>query len=427
MLIMCTLPTYQHSNVSIKNTFFKKKDAFLLFLCLYKLILKTMRNYIKIFTAFLLSIFLSISINGYSLDLDIRIFSDYKIPTFTFTAISGKYLLIANDETVLEIYKNNPLVIAQKGEKITISRNNQLIGEFSEIVIQKAGLVNAFKINTNIKGATERIYDDELHVHVQNDELYLINRVELERYIAGVVQSEIFGSSEDVDFFKIQAIIARTYAITNLMKHMPEGYNLCDGVHCQTYKRRCNHSNIMMAVSHTFCDVVVDKEDKLISAAFFSNSGGQTENSEDVWVIPTSYLKSKVDTFSLDMRNSVWEKKILKNEWIGYFTKNYPWVKSIPDYEKKLITFEQPNRKRYIMDSIRVTHIRRDFNLKSTFFSISQEGEYVVLKGKGYGHGVGLSQEGAIKMIRLGYNFEDVIKFYYTDVKIVKYTDIIKY
>lgn len=127
------------------------------------------------------------------------------------------------------------------------------------------------------------------------------------------------------------------------------------------------------------------------------------------------------------MRNSVWEKKILKNEWIGYFTKNYPWVKEVPDFEKKLITFEQATRKRMIIDSIRITHIRRDFNLKSTFFSVFQEGEYVVLKGKGYGHGVGLSQEGAIKMIRLGYNFEDVIKFYYTDVKIVKYTDIIKY
>lgn len=386
-----------------------------------------MINFKKTADIILLSLFLSMTSTGHALDLDIRIFSEFKIPSFTFTAISGKYLLIANDETVLEIYKNNPLVIAQKGEKITVNHNNQLVGEYSEIFIQKAGLVNAFKVNTSLKGAPERIYDDELHVRMQNDELHLINRVELERYIAGVVQSEIFGSSEDVDFFKIQAIIARTYAITNLMKHMPEGYNLCDGVHCQAYKRRCNHSNIMMAVSHTFCDVVVDKDDKLISAAFFSNSGGQTENSEDVWVIPTSYLKSKVDTFSLDMRNSVWEKKILKNEWIGYFTKNYPWVKSIPDFEKKLITFEQPNRKRCIMDSIRITHVRRDFNLRSTFFSVSQEGEHVVLKGKGYGHGVGLSQEGAIKMIRLGYKFEDVIKFYYTDVKIVKYTDIIKY
>lgn len=385
-----------------------------------------MRNYKKTFTTILLSIFLSISMHGYSLDLDIRIFSDYKIQTFTFTAISGKYLLISNDETILEIYKNNPIVISQKGEKVTVSRNNQLIGEYSEIIIQKAGLVNAFKVNTKHKGALERIYDDELHVRVQNNELYLINRVELERYIAGVVQSEIFGSSEDVEFFKIQAIIARTYAITNLMKHMPEGYNLCDGVHCQAYKRRCNHSNIMLAVSHTFCDVVVDNEDKLISAAFFSNSGGQTENSEDVWVIPTSYLKSVVDTFSLGMRSSTWEKKLTKSEWIGYFTKNYPWVKNVPNFEQQLLTFEQPQRKRFIMDSIRVTHIRRDLGLRSTFFSVVTDGDQVILKGKGYGHGVGLSQEGAIKMIRLGYHFEDVIKFYYTDVKIVKYTDIIK-
>ena len=105
-----------------------------------------MINFKKTAHILLLSLFLSVTSIGHALDLDIRIFSDYKIPSFTFTAISGKYLLIANDETVLEIYKNNPLVIAQKGEKITISRNNQLIGEFSEIFIQKAGLVNAFKV-----------------------------------------------------------------------------------------------------------------------------------------------------------------------------------------------------------------------------------------------------------------------------------------
>lgn len=382
---------------------------------------------IQWFKALTIVFLLFVSTSLKALDLDIRIFADYKINTFTFTAISGKYLLMSGETKVMEIYKNNPITLKIKNDKIAVIKNNILIGEYPELVFQKAGLVNAFKINTELKASPERIYDDELHLSNQDSNLFLINRVELERYVAGVVQSEIFGSSEDVDFFKIQAIIVRTYAITNLMKHMNEGYNLCDGVHCQSYKRRCNHSNIMLAVSHTFCDVVVDNNDKLISAAFHSNSGGQTENSEDVWVIGTSYLKSKVDTFSLGMRNSTWEKKIPKREWIGYFTKNYPWVSNVPDFENKLSTFSQETRKKTILDSIPVRNIRRDFKLKSSFFSVITEGDQIVLKGKGYGHGVGLSQEGAVKMIKQGYTYENVIKFYYTNVKVVKYTDIIKY
>jgi len=64
---------------------------------------------------------------------------------------------------------------------------------------------------------------------------------------------------------------------------------------------------------------------------------------------------------------------------------------------------------------------------KSTFFSVADDGENVILKGKGYGHGVGLSQEGAIRMVELGYKSNEIIKFYYTDVDIIKFTDIVKF
>lgn len=362
-----------------------------------------------------------------ALDLDIRIFSEFKIKKFSLTAISGKYLLLNDDTQVLEIYKNNPIEISIKNDSVAVHKNNQIVGIFEEIYLQKAGLVNALKINTDVKNASERIYDDELVVRVVNKELVLINRVELEHYIAGVVQSEIFGSSEDIDFFKIQAIIARTYAITNMMKHSEQGFHLCDGVHCQSYKRRCNHSNIMMATSQTFCDVVVDAQGMLISAAFHSNSGGQTANSEDVWVIETPYLKSVVDTFSYNMRNSKWEKKIRKSEWISYFVENYPDIKQLPDYENKILNITQESRARYVLGNVPTKYIRQHFGLKSTIFNSRPEGDFVVLNGKGYGHGVGLSQEGAIKMIKLGYQYEDVIKFYYTDVSVIKYTDIVKF
>jgi stage II sporulation protein D len=60
--------------------------------------------------------------------------------------------------------------------------------------------------------------------------------------------------------------------------------------------------------------------------------------------------------------------------------------------------------------------IRYDLNLRSTFFSVFTEGDSVILKGRGYGHGVGLCQEGAMVMAAKGFRYRDIINFYYTGV-----------
>jgi stage II sporulation protein D len=66
--------------------------------------------------------------------------------------------------------------------------------------------------------------------------------------------------------------------------------------------------------------------------------------------------------------------------------------------------------------------IRADFQLKSTYFSVEQKGEMVVFSGKGYGHGVGLCQEGAMRMAKLNYSYKDILKYYYKDVHLVDQT-----
>jgi len=63
--------------------------------------------------------------------------------------------------------------------------------------------------------------------------------------------------------------------------------------------------------------------------------------------------------------------------------------------------------------------MRSDFGLNSTYFSIEKEGNNIVFYGKGFGHGVGLCQEGGITMTRLGYSYVDVLKYYYSSIHIV--------
>jgi stage II sporulation protein D len=72
-------------------------------------------------------------------------------------------------------------------------------------------------------------------------------------------------------------------------------------------------------------------------------------------------------------------------------------------------------------NKIEYKKIREDWNLKSTFFSVVYNDVSYLLKGKGYGHGVGLSQEGAINMARKGYHYTEILNFYYYDIHLINY------
>ena len=75
--------------------------------------------------------------------------------------------------------------------------------------------------------------------------------------------------------------------------------------------------------------------------------------------------------------------------------------------------------------SIPFRQIRSDLDLRSAFFSVVVEGENIVLKGRGYGHGVGLCQEGAMAMAAKGFTFRQIIDFYYTGVVIADISDAV--
>ncbi len=379
-------------------------------------------NRIRFVISFILLLCLSINLNA--ADFAIKVYSQHNIKSLTFTSLIGKYSVECDENPLDEADKNANYTLSIEKNKIRLKKDQKDLGLFYSIEFKGEGLKNIFKIKPQNTDLKERIYDDDLLISVEKGFLKIINNVDIEHYVAGVVQSEILGSCDSLEFFKIQALISRTYAINNMMKHYKDGFNLCDDVHCQVYKSRCNKYPILMATTITSGDVVVDKNKRMISAAFCSNSGGETINSEDLWSIPTTYLKSVKDTFSNGMRNSVWEYKMPAKDWLKYLKDNFKYPVEDNEMAEKALLFEQPSRKIFFNDSIPLKLIRRDLGLKSTFFSISQQGENVVFKGKGYGHGVGLSQEGAIKMVKYKYKADAIIKFYYQDVDIINYQEI---
>lgn len=358
-------------------------------------------------------------------DLSVRILSSESFSEMRFTAELGQYRMYDGDHRpIMDMPVGHSLKLSIREGQIEVRDGEELIGAYYNLIFEGVGLKAIFGLSAEGKNPVRRYYDDHLDVSVEKNKLFLINHVDLENYVAGVVQSEVRGISDQTDFYKVQAIISRTYAMNNLHRHNEEGFDLCDGVHCQVYQCRNNTPMILTATVQSAGDVIVDAKEHLITAAFYSNSGGQTANSEDVWNAPVSYLRSVADTFSLPMKNAYWTKTMAVSEWLGFLNRTYGYDTRDAKMKDSALTFAQPERKVNFAGGIPLKHIRNDLKLRSTFFSVTTKGNEVTLEGRGYGHGVGLSQEGVVRMIDLGYSVQEAIQHYYTDVSIKSLSEL---
>ncbi len=350
--------------------------------------------------------------------IKVRLFSNSNIEAINVSFDLGLYDLYANDTLLLEpsLGEGMSVELLPTATGVKISVNGYEYGIYKQACIMATDTACIMCLNPT--GVKQRTYEGDLLVSAYDkSNLRIINSVEFETYLAGVVQSEIYGQQSDI--FRIQAVISRTWALRNMKKHRADGFNFCDYVHCQAYQNRCVRPDIMLGTMQSSGETIVDADGNLIDTPFHSNSGGQTANSEDVWRTALPYLRSVQDTFSYRMRQSNWTKVISKDKWLNYFSKTHKLNTQDPEVCNTLLTFSQPQRQARIL-GVPLTRVRTDFGLKSTFFSVSTDSKTgdVVLSGHGYGHGVGLSQEGTIRMVSLGIAYDSIIRHYYTGAQI---------
>jgi len=344
----------------------------------------------------------------------VRLYTNNTIQTLNISFDLGYYNLYADGNLLLEdmVGEGRSVLVRIEDKMLHVSVNEDDYGRYKSIRLEATD--TACILCLNPEGQRQRTYEGNLEVTpTRSGNLMLVGDVEFETYIAGVVQSEIYGKQSDI--FRIQAIISRTWALRNMNKHKSDGYNFCDGVHCQAYLNRCIRPDIMLGVIKSSGETLVDSTGALIETPFHSNSGGQTANSEDVWRTALPYLRSVQDTFSYGMRQTDWVKTISVDKWLSYFGKKHKLNVQDPAVRDSLLHFTQVNRRTRIM-GVPLTRVRADMQLKSTFFSVeyNEAQKNVILRGHGYGHGVGLSQEGAIRMVGLGYDYDSILRHYYT-------------
>ena len=356
--------------------------------------------------------------------LEIGIFRSSKLSSVKFVPADNSYKIYnQKDSMIYHLQKNEGVTIKVNSNKtVSVKVPGENLGDFKEVRI----VSNKFESHYNIKGVSpvvkDRDYFGGISCFSLKGELDVVSLVSMHHYLIGVIESES-GNHQGTEYYKVQAIISRTYALKNISKFRHEGFMMTDLVNCQVYLGKMyRNPKIEQAVTETSNMVLVDDEMNFISAAFYSNSGGQTANSEDVWSSEVSYLRSISDPFSKGRSTYYWTKTFEKDDFLKKLKTfyNYPIEDSIA--VAAALNWGQTNRAKYFVDwkfHILLTDFRTDFKLRSTYFSVAEEDGKVLLKGRGFGHGVGLSQQGAMTMCDMGYSFKDVLHFYYTGVHLI--------
>jgi len=349
--------------------------------------------------------------------LVVGIFQGYAFNEVKIEVVSGSYNISNGSAVIFTMGSGKQCQVNTTDSRVSIAFGDNASQSSAWLRWKGTG---EFRISPQGQKATGRIFSGELIVKNAGGKIVLLNLLDVEDYIPGVIEAEA-GPNHTAEYYKVQAIISRTYALNNLRRHEAEGFNLCDQTHCQVYHGKPRFvKEAFEAVESTNDVVIVDDDINLITAAFHSNCGGHTVNSEHVWSKPLSYCVGRRDTFCLVMPHSNWEKTIPLEQWTSYLdSKRYPMNDSLS--ASALAYFPSQKEVYFVDESTKIPTrvIRSDMKLRSSFFTVHQQGESVTFIGQGFGHGVGLCQEGAMRMAELGYSYQDIIHFYYAGVHLV--------
>jgi stage II sporulation protein D len=347
----------------------------------------------------------------------IGLFNSQKLNALKFSPKNGNYYIFSDTILVHKVNTQDVIDINPSSNgNIELNLNGKHVDFYPFVSFVAEKNENFLEVKVTKPNLKPRLYEGDFKVVNKKGYLELVNEIDLEQYLEGVVESES-GPGQKTEYYKVQATISRTYALKYKNKHESAGFNLCDGTHCQAYLHKRNQSSLIdSAVKFTRSIVLLDSSGELSSTFFHANCGGQTCEPDQVWNEKIVGFKSFRDTFCIHTKQANWMKKIPVNEWFSFLEDKYRFPTWDSVSYQMATNFIQSERKAFYINpffGIPLRDIRDAFKLKSTYFNCKIEGDFMVLTGKGFGHGVGLCQEGAMNMSKYGFRFEQIISFYY--------------
>ncbi len=271
---------------------------------------------------------------------------------------------------------------------------------------------------TIIDGST---YSGEIEIWKGSEGYFLINVVQLEDYVKGVVASEV-GIDWPEEALKAQAVLARTYAVAHIIRNRTKNfYDVTSSVFHQVYREDEEKEEVKKAVNDTKGQILTYQGEPVM-AFYHACSVGQTEDPQEVFGRQYPYLKP-VKVPSTPSPYTFWEKKISFNTLKSVLSMGKISDVKILNYTStgrvKEIEFSDGKNKKLI----KATELRRLLHwtaLPSTMIkSIRVEEDGVVFEGSGYGHGVGMCQWCAFQMAQEGKNYKEILQYFYPGTEII--------
>ena len=272
-------------------------------------------------------------------------------------------------------------------------------------------------------------YISSLFVRVKRINKDRIDNVMLEDYVVGVVAGEM-PVSFDMEALKAQAVASRSYVLRKLNDNRDGSYDVVDTTSNQVYfdlddlknnwqDNYINYLNKVREAVNATAGEYLEYNGDVANTMFFSTSNGYTEDCSVVFSSDVPYLRS------------------VESNWDSSVNSNFNYVKELSlkefynllelSFNNKLniVILERSNSNRII--SLKINGVKfsgRDIynklKIRSTDFNITQSGDKVIIKTKGFGHGVGMSQYGAYGMAKVGYNYKEILSHYYVGTNLNK-------
>lgn len=277
--------------------------------------------------------------------------------------------------------------------------------------------------------------------------------IDFEEYVLCVTASEMPSSFES-EALKAQSVAARTFAMSKLLKYeskKPSAHPdapVCSSTHCQVYKTQeeliaCHldswgssnegFAKIKAACEATEGELLYYKGELVMQPLFFSSSGGQTENSEDVFVSAVPYLVSVSSPYEEEASHQNEEKSFTLEAFRKKIRESYP-DKDFGKIDRESIKILSRTAGGRVSEmqvgdvSLKGTELRNALGLSSALFSISFSEESgsdassketkIIFTSNGSGHGVGMSQYGANGMAKRGADYRKILSYYYSGTQV---------
>ena len=350
-----------------------------------------------------------------------------------FTLSSAESLSVTIDSAVTSSSGSVTVSSTDEGILLTVDDGTTIVPGGRAVF---APLVPGRPITVTIEEtALTRSYRGDIVVTEGEAGPIIINRVSIVDYLASVVAGEMGGDEEAA--LMAQAIISRTWVLTHLNAH--DTTDLCDLTHCQSYNGVDTETPAAIRATKKTEGLIVAYEGEPAMVFYHSSAGGMTTSPKYVWKGPDiPYLVPVLEIYqgrdlSAGSPHRSWEWRVSRDELLGMlsvsFGETYRTVSISgrdPSGRAMSILLSGKEDRTISGEELRIAS-GREFGwgcLKSTLFDLRIDGGEYVFSGKGLGHGVGLSQWGAMELARSGLTAEEIVLFYFPNTEIIPLSDL---